>query len=95
MGEMPCPPKDEANGRKQFELWKKHGDVVAAVFGHDHVNDFDLLLDGIHLIQTFGAGYHTYGEMGGGRLIVLNEKEPRRFETESFRIPRITQTKFR
>ena len=93
--ESPCPPADEANGRRQFALWKAHGDVIAAVFGHDHVNDFDVVLDGIHLIQTFGAGYHTYGEMGGARLIVLNEAAPTAFTTESIRIPRITQTRFR
>lgn len=91
MGELPCPPGNK--DKTQFELWKKHGDIVAAVFGHDHVNNFIMDIDGIKLIQTFGAGYHTYGEKGGSRLIVLNENDPWNFETESYRIPRITTTK--
>lgn len=70
MREMPCPPK---NDRRQFESWKRTGDVVAAFFGHDHVNTFVAELDGIKLIQTLAAGYHTYGSERGGRLIVLDE----------------------
>ncbi len=88
LGELPCSPENRT--RKQFELWKKHGDVKAAFFGHDHVNDFILDIDGIKLIQTFGAGYHTYGEMGGARLVVLDENNPDNIFTESFTIPRIT-----
>ena len=91
MGELPSPPENK--DRTQFDLWKKHGDIVAAVFGHDHVNNFIMNIDGIKLIQTFGAGYHTYGEKGGSRLIILNENDPWNFETESYQIPRITTTK--
>lgn len=85
--ERPCTP---ANGdRAQFESWKKQGDIVAAFFGHDHLNDFAVELDGIKLIQTFAAGYHTYGNVGGGRLIVLDENNPREIFTESFTVPKI------
>ena len=91
MGELPSPPENK--DRTQFDLWKKHGDIVAAVFGHDHVNNFIMNIDGIKLVQTFGAGYHTYGEKGGSRLIILNENDPWNFETESYQIPRITTTK--
>ncbi|MDD6276937.1 MAG: metallophosphoesterase family protein [Clostridia bacterium] len=92
MKELPSPP---ANGdRTQFELWKKHGDVKAAFFGHDHVNDFIIEIDGIKLVQTFSAGYHTYGDKRGGRLIVLDENEPDNIYTESFVIDRITDTQF-
>ena len=87
MKELPSPP---ANGdRTQFELWKRHGDVIAAFFGHDHVNDFI-----IKLVQTFSTGYHTYGDKRGGRLIVLDENEPDNIFTESFVIDRITNTEF-
>ena len=92
MKELPSPP---GNGdRTQFELWKKHGDVKAAFFGHDHVNDFVIEIDGIKLVQTFSTGYHTYGNKRGGRLIVLDENDPDNIYTESFVIERITDTEF-
>ena len=92
MKELPSPP---GNGdRTQFELWKKHGDVKAAFFGHDHVNDFIVEIDGIKLVQTFSTGYHTYGNKRGGRLIVLDENDPDNIYTESFVIDRITETDF-
>ncbi|MEE1065255.1 MAG: metallophosphoesterase family protein [Acutalibacteraceae bacterium] len=85
--EAPCPPDTE---RSQFESWKKTGDIVAAFFGHDHVNTFVAEIDGIKLIQTLGAGYHTYGKERGGRLIVLHENSTD-FDTETFSVERITQ----
>lgn len=90
--ECPCPPNLENNHRNQFESWKKTGDIVAAFFGHDHVNDFHINIDGINLYQTLGAGYFTYGKERGGRLIILDEKNPREIYSESFEIARITDT---
>lgn len=90
MREHPCPPPGE-NG--QFESWKKTGDIAAAFFGHDHVNTFVGELDGIKLVQTIGAGYHTYGSERGGRIIVLHENS-REFDTETITVDRITDTVF-
>ena len=90
--ETPCPPSLENNHRRQFESWKKTGDIVAAFFGHDHVNDFHINIDGINLYQTLGAGYFTYGKERGGRLIVLDENNPTEIYSESFEIERITDT---
>lgn len=90
MKEFPSPPHNDDG--LQFELWKKHGDVKAAFFGHDHVNDFIIEIDGIKLVQTFSVGYHTYGDKRGGRLIVLDENDPDNICTESFVIDRITNT---
>lgn len=90
--EVPCPPNMEKNYRNQFESWKKTGDIFAAFFGHDHVNDFHMNIDGIDLYQTLGAGYFTYGKERGGRLIVLDENNPRELYTESIEIERITDT---
>lgn len=92
--ECPCPPNLENNHRKQFESWKKTGDIIAAFFGHDHVNDFHINIDGIDLYQTLGAGYFTYGKERGGRLIVLDENNPQNISTESIEIERITDTEF-
>ncbi|MBQ8015955.1 MAG: metallophosphoesterase family protein [Clostridia bacterium] len=90
--EVPCPPYMENNHRNQFESWKKTGDIIAAFFGHDHVNDFHIKIDGISLYQTLGAGYFTYGKERGGRLIVLDENDPHNIYSESIEIERITTT---
>ncbi len=92
--EVPCPPNMEKDYTNQLESWKKMGDIFAAFFGHDHVNDFRMNVDGIDLYQTLGAGYFTYGLERGGRLIVLDENNPRKLYTESLSVERITDTKF-
>lgn len=92
--EVPCPPNMDKDYTQQFESWKKTGDIFAAFFGHDHVNDFRMNVDGIDLYQTLGAGYFTYGLERGGRLIVLDENNPRKLYTESLQVERITDTKF-
>lgn len=90
--EKPCPANPEKDYRRQFESWKKTGGMVAAFFGHDHVNDFHINIDGIDLCQTLGAGYFTYGLEHGGRLIVLDENNPYEIYTESLEVGRITDT---
>lgn len=92
--EVPCPPNMSRDYSNQLKSWKATGDIFAAFFGHDHVNDFRMNVEGIDLYQTIGAGYFTYGLEHGGRLIVLDETKPRTLETESIEIPRITDTKF-
>ena len=92
--EVPCPPNMSRDYSNQLKSWKATGDIFAAFFGHDHVNDFRMNVEGIDLYQTIGAGYFTYGAEHGGRLIVLDENKPRTLETESIEIPRITGTKF-
>ena len=93
--EVPCPPNMSKDFTNQLESWKKTGDIFAAFFGHDHVNDFRMNVDGIDLYQTLGAGYFTYGLERGGRLIVLDENTPRKLTTESIQIKRVTDTKFK
>lgn len=88
--ETPCPPYMENDHTQQFESWKKTGDIFAAFFGHDHINDFKMTVDGIDLYQTLGAGFFTYGMEHGGRIIVLDENNPRELYTESIEIPQIT-----
>lgn len=90
--EKPCPANPEKDYRRQFKSWKKTGGMVAAFFGHDHVNDFHINIDGIDLYQTLGAGYFTYGLEHGGRLIVLDENNPCEIYTESLEVGRITDT---
>ena len=48
-------------------------------------------VDGIKLVQSPGAGYHTYGGKHGGRLIIIDENKPDSYESECIFIDRITQ----
>lgn len=88
LGEGPCPP-DVNNG--QFTSWVKTGDVIGAVFGHDHINDFVGDVDGIKLIQTRGAGFQAYGDGvdRGVRIITIDESEPTKVSTETYTFPQI------
>lgn len=80
LGEGPCTP-DTNSG--QFESWKKQGDVFAAFFGHDHMNDFAGFVDGILLAQCKCSGFHIYGDglKQGVRIVNLDKKYPGKLET--------------
>lgn len=84
LGEGPCTP-DHNSG--QFESWKKQGDVIAAFFGHDHMNDFCGKVDGILLCQNKCSGFHIYGDglKQGVRLVTLDEYDPGKIETKMYR----------
>ncbi len=73
LGECPCP---SWKNTKQFSEWVKSGKVRAAVFAHDHKNNFEDCLDGIRIIQTSCAGLSCYGNDStrGARLITLTPK---------------------
>ena len=81
LGEAPCPP-DIPSG--EFAALRETGDVVAAFFGHDHVNDFVGTYEGIDLVNTSGTGFYIYGdrEYHGARLLVLRENAPTEYDTE-------------
>lgn len=81
LGEGPCSP-DFNNG--QFASWKKTGDIIGAVFGHDHMNEFCGTVDGITLMQTQTAGFAVYtnGCRCAVRVITLYENDPTHFDTQ-------------
>ena len=70
-----------------FDAWKETGDVKLAVFGHDHMNDFAGVTDGIMLAQCKTAGFHVYTDGGnsGVRLITFDENDVENFTTEMHR----------
>ncbi len=43
-----------------FALIKKHGSTEAVFSGHDHVNDFCAIYDGVYLVYSQPGGYETY-----------------------------------
>lgn len=55
MCEKPCPP-DINNG--QFK--KIAPFIKGAVFGHDHINSFEFMLNGVNIIQCGGCGSNCY-----------------------------------
>ena len=70
--EKSCP----GNGSDgQWDAMKAGGDVLALVVGHDHVNSFVADINGIDLVQTPGATYHSYYNkmLQGARIIELDE----------------------
>ncbi len=75
LGEGPCTPMVNEG---QFESWKKMGDVKAAFFGHDHLNDFTGYVDGIMLGQnkTSGFGCYTDGCRSLVRITTVKEENP-------------------
>lgn len=81
MGEAPCASGYNSG---QFASWKKTGDVRAAFFGHDHMNDFFGDVDGILLGQCKTAGFRPYGDglMQGVRIIDLQENDTDTIDTK-------------
>ncbi len=59
----------------QWDAMLEGGDVLAVVVGHDHVNSFVADINGIDLVQTPGATYHSYynNMLQGARIIELDE----------------------
>lgn len=71
---------EENNG--EFDAIKKQGDVAAAVFGHDHRNNFIAELDGIRIFQSSAASFRCYGNrFRGVRVIEITENEPESVKT--------------
>lgn len=80
-GEAPC---SSGYNSGQFASWIKTGDVRAAFFGHDHMNDFIGMVDGIILGQCKTAGFNPYGDglKQGVRIVDLHEENPDIIDTK-------------
>ena len=71
LGEYPCPVEKKTG---QMEAIKECGDVKAIVYGHDHTNCFEGVVDGLRMIQTACASFRCYGtRYRGVRLFDINE----------------------
>ncbi len=81
VGEDPCAPQVNDG---QFKSWKKTGDVIGAFFGHDHMNDFTCVVDGITMGQCKTAGFRCYtdGCRSCVRLVTLDENDLTKLETK-------------
>ncbi|MDD3919597.1 MAG: metallophosphoesterase [Eubacteriales bacterium] len=76
-------PSPSGKNEGQFAGWVANGNVIAAFFGHDHVNTFTVKKDGIQLIMAPGSTYSSYNDSGvrGARMLVFDEDTPDTFET--------------
>lgn len=83
--EFPCPGYYNFG---QFDAMVERGDVIGIFSGHDHPNTYVTELDGIKIVNSGGATYHSYGSdmTRGMRMITLNEDDLSTFETEQVTI---------
>ena len=83
--EWPCPGY---YNHGQLDASAEVGDMVAIVNGHDHVNNFTVSRKGIDIVSTSGCTYHSYGNVvnRGCRVIVLNEKDPRNYDSFTYTV---------
>ena len=82
--EFPCPSKTNSG---QFASWKSRGDVIAAAFGHDHINTFIGTVDGIDLVMCPGITFQSYGRYitRAVRIFELDENDPWSYGTHLYK----------
>ena len=66
-----------------FDAIRQRGDVRAVISGHDHLNCFDGVTDGMRFIQSGAASFRCYGSrVRGVRQFILRADDPTHFETQ-------------
>lgn len=72
VNEPPCPGY---YNRGQLDAIAEKGDMKAIYSGHDHTNDYDVEIKGVHVANTPGVTYNSYSSEvnHGARLITLSE----------------------
>lgn len=69
----------------QFDAVKQQGDVLAVVYGHHHMNMFDITHEGVRMIQTPAASFRCYGNsLRGVRMFEIDENNPDTFTTKHY-----------
>ncbi|MBP9989012.1 MAG: metallophosphoesterase, partial [Ruminococcus sp.] len=86
--EKPCPGYYNFG---QLDAMKEMGDVVAVFSGHDHSNTFTVNIDGIDVVNSGGCKKQASMRLftSGVRVIKLNEKHPRNYESEMLSITQL------
>ncbi|MCR5485816.1 MAG: metallophosphoesterase, partial [Clostridiales bacterium] len=82
-GVMHESPSCSKTNSGQFDAVVRQGDVKAMIFGHDHVNSYEIVTGtGVDLINTPAATFASYGdETRGVREIVLDESDLETYDT--------------
>lgn len=75
MGEAPCPA---AYNSGEFQAIKETESIFAMFFGHDHMNDFIGMHDGILMGQCKLSSFNAYGDglMQGVRILEFDQDAP-------------------
>ena len=81
LSEAPCPSPDNEG---QWDAFVETGDVKACFFGHDHVNNFSVDVDGITAVSVPGTTFKSYSSVTdqGSMVITLDEKDLSTYSTE-------------
>lgn len=67
----------------EFSAWKEKGDIIGAFFGHQHVEGFSGVYEGIELGFTYGCEFAKTGPYGY-RVITLHEDDLTNYDTELY-----------
>lgn len=83
--EQCCPPSVYDG---QLDAWVETGDVIAAFHGHDHVNSYNVNIDGVDIINVPTVGCNSYSKdiNRGVGLITLDENNPECYDYELIHI---------
>lgn len=82
-GEVNEDPSPSSGESLQIPAMLRQGDVKAVFFGHDHVNTYTAIYEGIYLINAPTSGFGSYGDMNRGlRFVTIDEKDTSEFETK-------------
>jgi hypothetical protein len=75
MGEAPCPA---AYNSGEFQAIKETRSIFAVFFGHDHMNDFIGMHEGVLMGQCKLSSFNAYGDglMQGVRILEFEEDAP-------------------
>ena len=68
----------------EFRAWKDCGDVIGAFFGHQHVEGFTGVYDGIELGLTYGCEFAKTGPYGF-RVLTLHEDDVLQYDNVLYR----------
>lgn len=63
-----------------------NGETWGMIVGHDHENNFDSSLYGIHLAYANSSGYQAYGDLPKGATVIEISKNPFKIETRNIQI---------
>ncbi len=63
-----------------------NGETWGMIVGHDHENNFDSTLFGIHLAYANSSGYQAYGDVTKGATVIEISKDPFEIKTRNIQI---------
>ncbi len=83
LSEGPCPPDvNFPEGYNEVDTMLAQGDVLGIFFGHDHINCYDVVYEGMHLVSSPGHTFASYNDKNRGvRTITIDLEDPTTYET--------------